>query len=121
VAPVPGHERRASGTAWALSFLTTLASVFFAMASIAGWVIGLWPATPLTLAVAAVVVVGGPVVALVLRGSSRQPVPAPAPRPAPRPRAIAAPQPGQLFPPLTVEQAYGRELLDWRERPLARH
>jgi hypothetical protein len=123
VAHVPGRERRASGTAWALSFLTTLASVVFAMAAIGGWVLGAWPANPLTLLVAAVVVVGGPGIALVFRGSTRRvapalaPVPAPSPRPA-RPLVRATPAP--RLPPLTLEQAYARELLDWRDRPLPR-
>jgi hypothetical protein len=114
VAPVPGHERRrASGTAWALSFLTTLASVVFAMAAIAGWVLNLWPASPLTLLVAAVVVLGGPMLAVLARGATREVAPAPAPRPLPlAPRAIPA-----ALPPLTPEQAYGRALLDWRDRP----
>jgi len=120
VAPVPGHERRASGTAWALSFLTTLASVVFAMAAIGGWMVALWPATPLTLLIAATVVLGGPLLAALFRGSARRVAPAvpPAPRPAPvvraaplRPRVLSAP-----LPPPTPEQAYGRELLDWRDR-----
>jgi hypothetical protein len=127
VAPVRGHERRASGTAWALSFLTTLASVVFAMAAISGWVLGAWPANPLTLLVAAVVVVGGPGLALLFRGSTRPVAPAPArvslpaPVPASRPaRPLVLATPAPRLPPLTVEQAYARELLDWRDRPLPR-
>jgi hypothetical protein len=127
VAPVPGHQRRAAGTAWALTFLTTLSSVAFAMGAIAGWVLGLWPATPLTLLVASVVVLAGPLVAFVLarRISAHVPAPAPArvrvqaPRPAPQAElalAAAAPQPRPALP-LTPEQAWGRELLAWRDRP----
>jgi hypothetical protein len=121
VAPAPGHERRAAGTAWALSFLTTLASVVFAMGCIAGWVLGLWPATPLTLGVAAAAVVGGPLLAALFRGSSRAEAPAARALPAPRPVAAPAPLPARgTLPPLTAEQAYARELLDWRDRPLSR-
>jgi hypothetical protein len=121
VAPVPGHERRAAGTAWALSFLTTLASVVFAMGCIAGWMLGVWPATPLTLGLAAAVVVGGPLLAALFRGSSRPEMPAPRTLPAPRPPATPAPLPARRpLPPLSAEQAYARELLDWRDRPLSR-
>ena len=115
VAPVPGHDPRATGAAWALSFLSTLAGVAFAMGAIAGWVLGLWPATPLTLGVATTVVVGGPLLGALFRGSAR------APAPPPRPPVVAAapPRPHPL-PPLTAEQAYARELLDWRDRPRSR-
>jgi hypothetical protein len=125
VTPVPGHSRRAVGAAWALTLLTTLASVAFAVAAIAGWVLGMWPATPVTLAIAAVVVVGGPLAAgLLTRGvratSRRAPAPAPVAKPAPAPRLLAAePAPLPPLPPRTPEQVLGRRLLDWRDRPLA--
>jgi hypothetical protein len=113
VAPVPGHQRRrAPSAAWALSFLTTLASVLFAMAAIAGWILNLWPANPLTLLIAAFVVLSGPALTLALRGPVRDPAPPPAP--APRPLPV---RPVPALPPLTPEQAYGRALLDWRDRP----
>jgi hypothetical protein len=126
VAPVPGHQRRASGTAWALTFLTTLSSVVFAMGAIAGWVLGLWPATPLTLLAASGVVLGGPLAAILLARRISAPVAAAPVRPVrarpqqPRPQlvlAAAAPPPPL---PLTPEQAWGRELLDWRDRPRLR-
>jgi hypothetical protein len=132
VAPVPGHQRRAAGTAWVLTFLTTLSSVVFAMGAIAGWVLGLWPATPLTLLAASVVVLGGPLAALLLARRISAPVaavpalpvrvrePARRQRPAAAPpqfvMAAAAPPPPPPLP-LTPEQAWGRELLDWRDRP----
>jgi hypothetical protein len=133
VAPVPGHRRRAAGTAWALSFLATLASVVFAMGSIAGWILGAWPASPLTLAVAAVVVLGGPLGAAALSRSAR-PGPAPSARMRVVARAPAPPRPPQprqaprrelvhAAPaplPLTPEQAWGQQLLDWRDRPRQR-
>jgi hypothetical protein len=117
-----------------LTFLTALSSVVFAMGAIAGWVLGLWPATPLTLLAASVVVIGGPLIAFVL--ARRISAPTAAARPArvrdqpSRPRP-AAPQPqlvlaGATAPPprpalpLTAEQAWGRELLDWRDRPRRR-
>jgi hypothetical protein len=143
VAPVPGHAHgRAAGTAWALSFLSTLASVIFAVGAIAAWVVGLWPATPLTLALAAAVVLAGPLAATLHFASARGQAPrrsAPAPRArlqarpvasracAPRPLAPSAPS-APLAPlaplapsaALTTEQAWGRALLEWRDRPLRR-
>jgi hypothetical protein len=128
VTPVPGHSRRAVGAAWVLTLLTTLSSVAFAVAAIAGWVLGMWPATPVTLGVAAAVVVGGPLVAALLTRGVRSSVtprprviaqpPAPPVRPAPR---LLAAEPAPLPPlqPRTPEQVLGRELLDWRDRPLA--
>ena len=118
MAPVPGHPRRAAGTAWALTFLTTLSSVVFAMGAVAGWVLGLWPATPLTLVAASVVVIGGPLAAFVLARRISEPVAAAPARPVrARPQRIVAVPPPPPALPLTPEQAWGRELLDWRERP----
>jgi hypothetical protein len=117
VAPVPRHAR-SSGTAWALSLLTTLASVVFAVGAIAGWILGLWPATPLTLFVAAAVVVGGPLAAALFLRVRRREAPAPAPALAP---AVVVPAPRPLIHrPLTPEQAWARELLAWRARPRSR-
>jgi hypothetical protein len=150
VAPVPGHHARAVGAAWALAVLSALSAIVFAAAAVAGWALHLWPATPVTLGVAAGFVVGGPLIsALLLRrvtspkagacdglaGETRfrepQPrLPQPQPRlpqpqhplPQPQPRL---PQPQQRLPqppprPLTPDQAWGRALLEWRERPFRR-
>lgn len=100
-----------------MTFLTTLSSLVFAMGAIAGWVLGLWPATPLTLLAASVVVLGGPLTAFVLARRIAAPAlaaPAPAPPVRVRPRSRPA-------LPLTPEQAWGKELLEWRDRPRLRH
>jgi hypothetical protein len=131
VAPVPGHPQRAVGAAWALSFLSTFAAAVFAIGAVAGWVLHLWPATPLTLGVAAIVVIGGPVTSMLLlhgvRGESaaaaaravrvrvRQAAPAPVRAAAPMP--VAVPVDSR---PLTPDQAWGRALLEWRDRPVRR-
>lgn len=47
-------------TSRALSLLAALASPFFLAAAVAGWLYGVWPATPLTFTIAAIVVAGGP-------------------------------------------------------------
>ena len=49
----------------ALSLLAALSSPVFVAAAIAGWLFEVWPATPLTLCVAAFVVLGGPMLGIV--------------------------------------------------------
>jgi len=51
-------------TSRALSLLAAFASPLFLAAAVAGWLFGVWPATPLTFAVAAAVVAGGPVLGI---------------------------------------------------------
>ena len=58
-------------TARALSLLAAFASPVFMAAAIAGWLSGFLPATPLTLGVAAFLVIGGPVLGIVHVASSR--------------------------------------------------
>jgi hypothetical protein len=63
-------------TARALSLLAAFASPVFMAAAIAGWLSGQLPATPLTLGVAALLVIGGPVLGIVHVASSRDDEPA---------------------------------------------
>jgi hypothetical protein len=49
----------------ALSLLAAFSSPVFAAAAIAGWLFEVWPATPLTLFVAAFVVLSGPMLGIV--------------------------------------------------------
>ena len=58
-------------TARALSLLAAFASPVFMAAAIAGWLSGFLPATPLTLGVAAFLVIGGPVLGIVHVATSR--------------------------------------------------
>lgn len=58
-------------TARALSLLAAFASPVFMAAAIAGWLSGQLPATPLTLGVAALLVLGGPVLGIVHVATSR--------------------------------------------------
>ena len=51
-------------TSRALSLLAALASPLFLAAAVAGWLYGVWPATPLTFTVAALVVAGGPILGI---------------------------------------------------------
>jgi hypothetical protein len=52
-------------TSRALALLAAFASPLFMAAAIVGWLSGTWPATPLTLFLAACAVIGGPVLGLV--------------------------------------------------------
>jgi len=49
----------------ALSLLAAFASPIFMCAAIAGWLFEVWPATPLTLGVAALLTCGGPILGIV--------------------------------------------------------
>jgi hypothetical protein len=51
-------------TSRSLAYLAAFASPVFMAAAIAGWLSGVWPATPLTFAVSAGAVVGGPLLAI---------------------------------------------------------
>ena len=59
-------------TARALSLLAAFASPVFMAAAIAGWLSGFLPATPLTLGVAAFLVIGGPVLGILHVATSGQ-------------------------------------------------
>ena len=51
-------------TSRSLAYLAAFASPVFMAATIAGWISGVWPATPLTFAVSAAAVIGGPLFAV---------------------------------------------------------
>jgi hypothetical protein len=51
-------------TSRALAYLAAFASPVFMAGAIAGWLTGVWPATPVTFAVSAAAVVGGPLLAI---------------------------------------------------------
>ncbi len=51
-------------TARALSLLAAFASPFFLCAAVVGWLYGVWPATPVTLGIAAFAVVSGPLLGI---------------------------------------------------------
>jgi hypothetical protein len=83
-APYPGEEgvKPPRGpadvdrvTARALSLLAAFASPVFMAAAITGWLSGFLPATPLTLGVAAVLVIGGPVLGIVFIATTRDEAP----------------------------------------------
>jgi len=61
---VVAHADAFGVTARALSLLAAFASPLFLCAAIAGWLYGAWPATPMTLGIAAFAVVSGPLLGI---------------------------------------------------------
>jgi hypothetical protein len=59
-------------TSRALALLASFASPVFMVAAIAGWLYELWPATPATLGVSALLVIGGPVLGIVHVATARE-------------------------------------------------
>ncbi|HWK29426.1 MAG TPA: hypothetical protein VNS09_22875 [Solirubrobacter sp.] len=113
----------------ALSLLAAFASPVFMVAAIAGWLYEVWPANPLTFGVAALLVVGGPVLGLVHVATAKdlwgREAPAPAARRVAPPARVAAPAPLPLTAraaapaplPLTARAAAARRFAKWRESP----
>jgi uncharacterized membrane protein len=99
-------------SARALSLLAHAASAVFLVAEVAGWVLGWWPATPLTFTVALVVVAVGPVVGMLHVATARAATPAePAPAPAPA-RPVRRAEPPVVLPP---RLAAARRFHTWRD------
>jgi hypothetical protein len=101
-------------TSRSLALLAAFASPLVGAAAIAGWLAGVWPATPLTFMTAAVAVVGGPllgIVHVVTADEDDEPPARVPPAPAGRPRRI----------PLdavtaTPRLAAARRFHNWRDR-----
>ena len=114
-----------SVTSRALSLLAAFASPIFLVAAIAGWLYGIWPANLLTLAIAGIVVVGGPILGIVHVATAWERDDEPeeetavmgvatlAPRPAP------APVPARPPMPLTPKADSARRFAAWRDQPNA--
>ena len=104
-------------SARALSLLAALAAPVFLAAAVAGWLYGVWPATPVTFGIASFVVCGGPILAIYHvstegkheRVEEIEPAVVLAP---------AAPAPTPVPLPITPKAAAARALMDWRDKPL---
>jgi hypothetical protein len=97
----------ASVTSRALALLAAFASPVFMVAAVAGWLYEAWPANPVTLAVAAFVVIGGPLLGIVHVATAREddePSSAPAP-------TASAPRPLLLTP----QAARAKAFHNWRD------
>jgi hypothetical protein len=125
--------------------LAAFASPIFMLAAIAGWLYGVWPANPLTLGVAAFLVVGGPLLGIVhvatakdddeaeaqaaptvVRAAARPAVTprtavaartAVTPRTAVAERPVVAPRPVPEPVILTPKAAAARRFAAWRDKP----
>ena len=104
----------APATARALALLAALTSPVFMAGAVVGWVLKLWPATPLTFAAATVAVLGGPLLGLAhargVRGAQE-------PQPAPAPLARPKPKPARPVAPITPDRARSLAFLAWRDQP----
>jgi hypothetical protein len=97
-------------SARALSLLAHAASAVFLVAEVAGWVLGWWPATPLTFTVALVVVAIGPLVGMLHVATARAVTPA---EPAPvQARPVRRAEPPVVQPP---RLAAARRFHTWRD------
>jgi hypothetical protein len=105
-------------TSRALALLAAFASPLFMAAAIAGWLSATWPATPVTLFIASVAVIGGPVLGLFHVATAReeddyeQPTLVLATAPMERPRRRVALDAVSLTPRL----ADARRFHNWRDR-----
>lgn len=110
-------------TSRALSLLAAFASPVFMAAAIGGWLYGFWPANPVTFAIAAFVVIGGPILGIVHVATAREdyeaeaetavlPVPVPVQRP-------LAPMPMHPAITLTPKADAARRFAAWRDQPHA--
>jgi hypothetical protein len=95
-------------SARALSLLAHAAGAVFLVAEVAGWVLGWWPATPLTFTVALVVVAIGPAVGMLHVAAAKEPAP---PEPAPA-RPVRRSEPAVVVPP---RLAAAKRFHAWRD------
>ena len=112
-------------TSRALSLLAAFASPIFLAAAIGGWLYGIWPANPFTLAIPGIVVIGGPILGIVHVATAWECDDEPeeatavlgvatlAPRPA------TAPVPARPSLPLTPKADAARRFAAWRDQPNA--
>jgi hypothetical protein len=96
-------------SARALSLLAHAASGVFLVAEVAGWVLGWWPATPLTFTVALVVVAVGPAVGMLHVATAEEALPEPAAPVRPAPARVAP------APPVSPRLAAARRFHNWRD------
>ena len=103
-------------TSRALALLAAFASPLFMAAAIAGWLSETWPATPLTLTIASLAVVGGPLLGILHLTTAREddgePMRAVVTTPSGRKRKVAL-DAVTVTPRLADE----RRFHNWRDKP----
>jgi hypothetical protein len=105
-------------TSRALSLLAAFSSPVFIAAAIGAWLYELWPANPVTLAIAAFVVIGGPVLGIVHVATAQEDYEEPE-------ETLVLPVPVQ--PPVAVHRSVtltpkadaARRFAHWRDQPNA--
>ena len=100
----------------ALALLAAFASPLFMAAAIAGWLSETWPATPLTLTIASLAVVGGPLLGILHLTTAREddgePMRAVVTTPSGRKRKVALDA-----VTVTPRLADARRFHNWRDKP----
>jgi hypothetical protein len=103
-------------TSRALALLAGLASPLFMAAAVAGWLSDTWPATPLTLTVASLAVIGGPLLGILhvatVREDDHEPVLAVVTTPSGRKRKVPLDA-----VTITPRLADARRFHNWRDKP----
>jgi hypothetical protein len=95
----------------ALGLLAYCASPIFMASAVAGWVLDLWPANPVTLGAAAALVAGGPFLGMLHAATAADARPEPAPAAPPRPRRRVA----ATAPAVPPRLAAARRFHAWRD------
>lgn len=112
-------------TSRALSLLTAFASPVFLAAVVGGWLYGLWPANLFTLGIAAIVVIGGPILGIVHvataweRDDESEQETAVLGVATLAPHPVPAPFPARPPIPLTPKADSARRFAAWRDQPNA--
>ena len=106
-------------TSRALSLLAALASPLFLAAAVAGWLYGVWPATPLTFTLAAAVVAGGPILGIWHVTSTTEKDYIDADFVEEEPTAVFVATAAPELPPIvdTPRAAAARAFNNWRDKP----
>ena len=103
--------RKTAGDCRCPALLAAFASPVFLVAAVAGWLYEFWPATPVTLGLAAIAVIGGPVLAIVHVATADEEF---EDEEEVRPRFVARPAaPQPVF--LTPKAARAKAFHNWRD------
>ena len=97
-------------TSRALALLASFASPVFGVAAVVGWLYDLWPANPVTFAIAAVTVIGGPLLGILHVATASEEIEEPVTEPRFVAR-VATPKP--VF--LTPQAARAKAFHNWRD------
>jgi hypothetical protein len=96
-------------TSRALALLASFASPVFGVAAVVGWLYELWPATPVTFSLAALTVLGGPLLGIVHVATASEEIE----EAATEPLFVARTAPQPVF--LTPRAARAKAFHNWRD------